>query len=134
LNAKSKINLERAQQLIQNTVEDLVDVPNSILEDSKTNTYIFYRVQDIVKIINKLVLIEILSYDDIEKIRLDYDIVISKILNATDDRFILTSIISYIQGKISTALEYSIAYTLYETSENIKRFENYYDFYIDSTL
>lgn len=134
MNLKTKFQLETAKDIINDLIINLVDIPDSLLVNNLTCEKIFFRTKDATIIINKLNVIEIISLEEIEKIRLDYDIMISKILNLTDDRFIISDTLKYLQNKISTALEYAINYQYYELAQNIKNFENYYDLYLNNII
>lgn len=108
--------------VIKNQIQDFVDIPDSLIENTKENDKLFQLIIDTVIIISDLISHIMLSETKIVELIKEFNNKISHIMFTTTNRHKIKDILEYVHGKIDDAKELSIAFQLYETAENIRKF------------
>lgn len=100
--------------------KNIVTYPEYVLDDNK----LYDDTCTVLDLINDLVSAKILHMREIFKIRINYDKIMGDIFLALTDNQV-ESFIYFIEHKINETKKESIAFELYETAANIKRFEQF---------
>lgn len=105
---------------------NLLDIPEALINYDIENDHLLYTISDMSLIISTLITKDVLDSEVISSMIDDYDLKIGEILEHTLDHDKILITLIYLTEKLITLFDLSIEFECYETTQNIKKWNELY--------